>query len=87
MAPVCYSDSDPSSLTWVEDKREPFIEANDLETFWWAMAKISTDNVFNEPRNVTINVENIKIGDKTYKGPVVLNPDDIAKKNMRKLLP
>ena len=84
MAPLCYNDSDSGNLAWVND--EPFIEADDLETFWWAMEKISRSNVFNEPGDVTINVENIRIGDKTYKGPVVLNPDDIAKRSMKKLI-
>ena len=72
-------------LTYSKDTRPPFIEAADSETFWDCMA-VFYKNQVNERGTVTLNVENIIIGDKTYKGPLILNPEDIENKSMEKFI-
>ena len=71
-------------VTIQRDIRPPFIQAKDLDKFWDCMEKISRDQ-FNNQGNITLDVENIIINDKTYKGPTVLTPEDIETKNMNAL--
>ena len=68
-------------VTYQNDNRPPFIEVDDLDTFWDSIAKIHQDR-FNKRGNITLKVDNIIIGDTTYEGPVVLTPEDIEKKHM-----
>lgn len=68
-------------VTFRRDTRPPFIQARDLGTFWDCMEKISKNH-----GSVSLEVESIIIGDKTYKGPVVLSPEDIEKRSIKKLV-
>ena len=72
-------------LTIPTDTGPSFIQVRDLDTFWNAIAEIHRDR-FNESGNVTLDAQNIIIGDKTYKGPVVLTPEDIENKSVKKLI-
>lgn len=68
-------------LTIENDTRPPFIQARDLNTFWGGLKTIHRDR-FNKRGKITLDVENIIINDKTYKGPIVLTPEDMEAKNI-----